>query len=47
MDITRIDSETLAIARLVAESEGITLAEAIQDQIQLFSEGETNGTPPH
>ena len=37
MDITRIDSDTLAIARLVAESENITLAEAIRDQVQLFS----------
>jgi hypothetical protein len=37
MDITRIDSETLAIARLVAESEGISLQQAINDQIELFS----------
>jgi antitoxin component of RelBE/YafQ-DinJ toxin-antitoxin module len=37
MNITRIDSETLAIARLVAEAEGITLAEAIRDQVELFS----------
>lgn len=32
-----VDADTLAIARLVAEAEGITLAEAIRDQIELFS----------
>lgn len=36
MDITRIDADTLAIARLVAEAEGISLAEAIRDQLALF-----------
>ena len=37
MDITRIDIDTLAMARLVAESEGISLQQAINDQIELFS----------
>lgn len=37
MDITRIDSDTLAIATLVADSEGISLQQAILDQLELFS----------
>jgi antitoxin component of RelBE/YafQ-DinJ toxin-antitoxin module len=37
VNITRIDSDTLAIATLVAESEGITLQQAILDQLELFS----------
>lgn len=36
MNINYIDSETLAVARLVAEAEGISLAEAIRDQVELF-----------
>lgn len=32
-----IDADTLAIATLVAESEGITLAEALADQADLFA----------
>ncbi len=37
MDITRIDSDTLAIAKLVSAAEGITLEQAIRDQVELFS----------
>ena len=33
-----IDADTLAIARLVAATEGITLAEALADQLELFGE---------
>ena len=36
--IDYIDADTLAVARLVAEAEGITLAEAIADQMALFGE---------
>ncbi len=36
MDIKYIDADTLAVARMVAEAEGITLAEAIRDQLELF-----------
>jgi hypothetical protein len=36
MDIRYIDADTLAVARLVAEAEGISLAEAIRDQVELF-----------
>lgn len=32
-----VDAETLEVARLVAEAEGITLAEAIRDQVELFA----------
>ncbi len=37
MDSKYIDADTLAIARLVADAEGITLAEAIRDQVELFA----------
>ena len=37
MDTKWIDADTLAIATLVADSEGISLEEAIRDQIALFS----------
>ena len=33
-----IDQDTLAIAQLVASAEGITLAEALADQLALFGE---------
>jgi hypothetical protein len=36
MDITRIDADTLAIARLVAESEGISLEQAIREELELW-----------
>jgi hypothetical protein len=36
MDIRFIDSDTLVVARLVAESEGISLEQAIRDQVELF-----------
>jgi hypothetical protein len=32
-----VDADTLAIARLVAAGEGISLDEAISDQLELFS----------
>jgi hypothetical protein len=31
-----VDADTLAVAKLVAAAEGITLAEAIADQLALF-----------
>jgi hypothetical protein len=37
MEAKYIDADTLAIARLVADAEGITLAEAIRDQVELFA----------
>lgn len=33
-----IDADTLAIAQLVADAEGITLAQALADQLELFGE---------
>ena len=36
MDITLIDQDTLELARMVASAEGISLAEAIADQLALF-----------
>lgn len=36
MDITLIDQDTLELARMVASAEGISLAEAIADQMALF-----------
>jgi antitoxin component of RelBE/YafQ-DinJ toxin-antitoxin module len=38
MDITRIDSDTLAIAKLVASAEGISLEEAIREELALWAE---------
>ena len=32
-----IDADTLAVARLVASAEGISLEEAIRDQVELFA----------
>ena len=37
MDTRYIDADTLAVATLVAEAEGITLEEAIADQVELFA----------
>ena len=37
MNAKYIDADTLAIAKLVAASEGITLEEAILDQLELFA----------
>jgi hypothetical protein len=31
-----VDADTLAVAKLVASAEGITLAEALADQLALF-----------
>jgi len=36
VDIRLIDSNTLELAELVASAEGISLAEAIADQVALF-----------
>lgn len=46
MSTNYYDADTLAVARLVAEAEGITLAEAIADQRALFgteAEAEAEG----
>lgn len=36
VDIRYIDQDTLEVARLVAEAEGISLEQAIADQLELF-----------
>jgi hypothetical protein len=36
VDIRFIDADTLTVARLVADAEGISLEQAIRDQIELF-----------
>jgi len=36
MDIRFIDSDTLTVARLVSDAEGISLEQAIRDQLELF-----------
>jgi hypothetical protein len=36
MDIRMIDRETLEIAKLVAESEGISLDQAIREELELW-----------
>ena len=36
IDIRLIDQDTLELAKLVASAEGISLAEAIADQMALF-----------
>ena len=38
MDINYIDSDTLAIARLVASAEGISLEQAIAEELELWEE---------
>jgi hypothetical protein len=37
MDIRYIDSDTLAIARLVSEAEGISIDQAIREELELWS----------
>ena len=36
MDIRLVDRDTLAIAKLVAESEGISLEQAIREELELW-----------
>lgn len=38
MDINYIDADALAIARLVASAEGITLEQAIAEELALWAE---------